>query len=58
MSTCSGLEEAKSGCTAPEQDPVLFELSKGLTVLPVCGDEAEGGSRQTETEFHQGLYRG
>ena len=29
MSTCSGLEKAKSGCTAPEQDPVLFELSKG-----------------------------
>ena len=28
-STCTGLEKANSGCTPPEQDPILFELSKG-----------------------------
>ena len=27
--TCTGLEKRGSKCVAPEQDPILFELSKG-----------------------------
>ena len=28
-STCTGLEKANSKCKAPEQDPILFSLTKG-----------------------------